>query len=352
MRKIVVRRPGGPGVLRLVVAAVPRPAGDDVLIHVEAAGVNFADCVARMGLYRSSWELVGWPFTPGFEVAGTVASVGEGVADLAPGTPVMAVTRFGGYAEQVVVPRAQVFPIPEHLSFAEAAALPVSFLTALYAFELAALRRRADVLVHSAAGATGSAIAQVSRLYGCRVVGVVGAAWKSDTAKRAGCAEVVVRSRTWHREVAAHSPEGYAAVFDANGDTLRRSFSLVAPMGRLVVYGSHGIMSHRGLFVDIPATILRYALMRRFGALELANANISIMAFNLSYLFRETERLRRMVGTLFKHVNAGRLSVPPIEAFDLADAAAAHRKLQSGDTTGKLVLSFCRPESSSLKTPQ
>src|SRR6266852_4795080 len=105
MRKIVVHRLGSPARLRLEDCEAPIPKQGEVLINVQAAGVNFADCVTRMGLYRSSWELVGWPLTPGFEVAGTVAAVGDGVSAFAIGERILAVTMFGGYAEAVAVPQ-------------------------------------------------------------------------------------------------------------------------------------------------------------------------------------------------------------------------------------------------------
>src|SRR5262245_15477748 len=134
IRKIVVSRPGSPNKLRLRTCAPPVPAGGEVLIRVDAAGVNFADCVARMGLYQSAWEMVGYPFTPGFEVAGTVASASR-ESRFRVGDHVVAVTRFGGYSELVAVPEVQVFKLPPTMSSVDAASVPVSFLTALYAVE-------------------------------------------------------------------------------------------------------------------------------------------------------------------------------------------------------------------------
>src|SRR5690606_30795686 len=120
---------------------------------VQAAGVNYADCVVRMGLYESAKKYVGWPITPGFEFAGRVDALGEGTPGLAPGDEVFGVTRFGGYASSVVVPRHQVFRRPAVCSPDEAAAFPSVHLTAWYAlFELAHPRPGSTLLVHSAAG--------------------------------------------------------------------------------------------------------------------------------------------------------------------------------------------------------
>lgn len=351
MLKIVARRPGAPERLRPVTVDPPACGADDILVAVEAAGVNYADCVARMGLYRSSWELIGWPLTPGFEIAGRITACGPRVTGFAVGDRVMAVTMFGGYAEQVAVPSAQVFAIPDMLDTTEAAAVLVSFLTALHAMALAAPRAGAPVLVHSAAGAAGSALAQVATARGNRVIGIVGAGAKCDAARTAGAAEVIVRERDWPARARALAPDGYVAVFDAGGDTLRESARLVAPMGRLVAYGSHGILSRRGGLLGLPLAMLRYWRMPRFGALELANANRSVMAFNLSYLFDERAVFGAMVTELLDGLAQGLFRLPPIMRLPLAEAAEAHRRLQSGRTVGKLVLTMRGEESNSPISP-
>src|SRR5215472_17268948 len=141
MRHVVIRRPGGHDRLRIETAPDPRPGEGEVVVESAAIGVNYADCIVRMGLYESAKKYVGWPITPGFEIAGTVAAVGEGVRDVRPGVRVIAVTRFGGYASHVRVPRDQLFAMPPSLSFAQAAAIPAVFLTAHYAlFDLAAAK--------------------------------------------------------------------------------------------------------------------------------------------------------------------------------------------------------------------
>src|SRR5687768_3413085 len=119
MRKVVIPRAGGYDRLTLETRPEPTPAPDEVVVTTEAIGVNYADCVIRMGLYASAKEYVGWPITPGFELAGTVTSVGSSVTDMAPGARVIAVTRFGGYSTHVAVPRHQVFPLPARFDMAQ-----------------------------------------------------------------------------------------------------------------------------------------------------------------------------------------------------------------------------------------
>ena len=179
MQKVVIHRPGGYD--RLCIERHPdlSPGPGEVLVEVEAIGVNYADCVTRMGLYASAKHYVGFPITPGFEVAGRVAALGRGVSDLQAGAEVMAVTRFNGYASQVVVKRAQVFARPAGLSVPQAAGFAAVFLTAWFGlFELAHPRPGDRLLVHSAAGGVGGALVQLGRIAGCKVVGVVGASHK------------------------------------------------------------------------------------------------------------------------------------------------------------------------------
>ncbi|PNE11066.1 MAG: zinc-binding dehydrogenase [Beijerinckiaceae bacterium] len=340
MRQISVLRPGGFRALRIVEAAPPMPSPGMVVIDVDAAGVNFADCVARLGLYASSWRYAGWPFTPGFEVAGRVSALGEGVRGLEIGERVIALTRFGGYAEQVAVPRHQVFACPSRLTTPQAAGIAVVFLTAAYALdELAAPRPGSTVLVHSAAGGVGGALLQLARLRGIHAVGVVGSTHKLQAAKDAGAHAVIdASSENWFAAARHYAPNGYRAVFDANGLTLRQSLRLLAPMGRLVVYGAHGIIPRGGKLIGALAAMLRYALLPRFGALRLASENKSVMAFNLSYLFDEVSLLDRIMCSLLTDFEEGSLVPPPTRCYPFEQAGLAHRDVQSGLTIGKCVL--------------
>ncbi len=341
MRKIVVHGAGSHD--KLVVEEHPdvAPRAGEVAIRVAAAGVNYADCIVRMGLYESAKKYVGWPITPGFEVAGEVAAVGEGVTHVREGDRVVAVTLFGGYASRVVVPSHQVFRIPESLEFAEAAALPAVFLTAYYAlFDLCRLRPGMKVLIHSAAGGVGSALIQLARIAETIPVGVVGSSHKVDAAKTLGAEHVIDKSTEdlWRR-ARELAPDGYDVVLDANGvETLKKSYEHTASSGRLVVYGFHTMMPKSG---GRPNYLkLGYDFLRtpKFSPLDLCNENKSVMAFNLSYLFARRDLLEDGMMKTLAWVSEGKAKVPRVTRFALDKVGEAHQALESGTTVGKLVL--------------
>ncbi len=341
MQAIVIRAPGGYDRLELVASASPQPAPGEVVVRTACIGVNYADCIVRMGLYASAKKYVGWPITPGFEWSGEVESVGDGVRDLARGDRVFGVTRFGGYATHVAVPRDQVFLLPDGMSFAEAAAFPAAHLTAWFAlFDLVRLRPGMRVLVHSAAGGVGSALVQLAAGEGCEVTGVVGAPHKVQAARALGAAQVIDKSRDdlWRRarSIAAN---GFDVVLDANGvSTLRESYEHLGSPGRLVVYGFHSMIPRRGGRPNYAKLAADWVRTPRFNPLAMTNANRSVLAFNLSYLFENKNLLADGMRDLLARRERGTLRAPTITEYRFADVARAHRDIESGQTVGKLVL--------------
>jgi NADPH:quinone reductase-like Zn-dependent oxidoreductase len=341
MRHVVVRRAGGWDRLEIEEAPDPAPGEGEVLVRTEAAGVNYADVIVRMGLYESAKKYVGWPITPGFEVAGTVTAVGPGVTDVAAGARVVAVTRFGGYATHVVVPRDQVFRIPRAFTSSEAAAFLVVHLTAWYAlFDLAGAKPGMKLLVHSAAGGVGGALLQLARVAGCTAVGVVGSSAKVQVARELGAHDVIDKSTEdlW-RKARRYAPDGYDAIFDANGvATLRDSYEHLASPGRLVVYGFHTMLPRGRGKPSWPKLAVDWLRTPRFDPLKMTNENRSVMAFNLSYLFERKASFVEAVETLLGYAEEGKIAAPHVKEYPLGDVARAHQALESGATTGKLVL--------------
>ncbi len=223
VRRIVVHQAGGYDALRMESFPDPEVPPGHQRVDVTAIGVNYADCVVRMGLYESAKKYVGWPITPGFEVAGRVGD-----------RSVVGVTRFGGYADCLVLPDDQIFDLPDGMTPEQAAGFPTVFLTAWFALvELAHPRPGSTLLVHSAAGGVGSALCQLGKILGCRVIGVVGASHKVEAALAAGADHVIDKSAEplWPA-VERLAPGGCDVICDANGvATLGQSYEHLAAPG-------------------------------------------------------------------------------------------------------------------------
>lgn len=341
MRKVVIHRAGSYNRLKLETHPDLHPADNQVLVDVDAIGVNYADVVVRMGLYASARTYVGWPITPGFEFAGRVIDVGRQVDAFRTGDEVFGVTRFGAYATQVVVPQQQLVRRPETLTVEQAAAFPTVFLTAYAALFLLAKPRRGDLLlIHSAAGGVGSALIQLSRVAGCKVIAVVGASHKVRFVEQLDADHVIDKSAVdlW-AEARRLAPAGYDMILDANGaSTLRLSYAHLRPTGKLVIYGFHSMLPRRG---GRPSWIkLAWDFLRtpRFNPLKMTTQNRSVLAFNLSFLFDRTDLLLEAMGQLLHWLGEGQIQPPSVTTYPFEEVAWAHRDIESGNTTGKLVL--------------
>lgn len=341
MQKVVVRKPGGAERLLIEEAPDPHPQPREVCVSVRAIGVNFADLVVRMGLYKSAKEYVGWPITPGFEVAGTVAAIGAGVTAFKPGDRVIGVTRFGAYTTHICLPEDQIVPIPAALDFSKAATFPVAFLTAWYAvLELCRLRPKHRVLVHSAAGGVGGALVQLAKRAGAEVVAVVSASHKVAVAREHGADVVIDKSAEalWPAAERA-APGGFHAVFDANGaETLREGYRHLAPTGRLIVYGFHTMLGRGTDRLNVFKALIEWLKIPRFNPLDMVDKNCGVFAFNLSYLFDEIPLFHEAMTDLVGSLARGELRCPKVTEVPFAEVERSHRMLHSGDTVGKIAL--------------
>jgi len=343
MKSIVIDRPGSYERLQLRERPDPQPGPGEVRLRVQHAGINYADCVIRMGLYESAKRLVGWPITPGFEVAGTVDALGAGVSGWQRSERALGLTLFGGYADTVCLPATQLFRIPAGLDTAQAAALPTIFLTAWFALrELAHVRPGEKVLIHSAAGGVGSAAVQLARQAGAEVTAVVGGAHKRDLPRTLGATHVIVKSEQdlW-REARRIAPGGFDVILDPNGvETLGHSYAALAPLGRLVIYGFHTMLPRSGGRPNWPKLAWDWLRTPRFDPLKLTVDNRSVLGFNLSFLSTRADLLIPAMTQILAGIEAGELRPPPVAPYPLAEVARAHRDLESGQTQGKLVLAM------------
>jgi NADPH:quinone reductase-like Zn-dependent oxidoreductase len=335
MRSVWIPRPGPPEVLEVREGPEPVPGSGQVLVRVRAAGVNFADVAARMGFYPDAPPR---PCVVGYEVAGTIERLGPGVgAELAPAQRVVALTRFGGYAEAVAVPTAQVFPMPAAMGFEEAAAIPVNYLTAvLMLYRFGNVRRGETVLVHAAAGGVGMAALQLCRAVGAEVIGTASAS-KHAVLREAGVAHCI-DYRTEDFEAAVRRITGGRGVdiaLDATG-AFRKSYRCLAPLGRLVCFGLSSASS--GLEPKRLQALLSVARLPFFHPIKLMNDNKAVIGVNLGHLWAHIDMLRREMMTLLEGWSTGVIKPVVGKTFPLVEAAAAHRYIQERRNVGKVVL--------------
>lgn len=323
---------------------------DCLVLDNEAFSVNYADCCIRWGLYESAKRFVGYPIVPGFDVAGTISSVGSGVSKLKAGDKVFGCTLFGAYSSRVLIPASQLRPIPRGLSIGQAAALPAVSLTALYALSLAnhypleSKYTNRAILIHSAAGGVGSMLVQMSKILGLSpVVGVVGSSAKIEEARALGCDIVIDKSSEdlWDAAETA-SPTGYSAIMDANGvSTLQQSYDHLAPTGRLIVFGFHSNLPMGKAALD-PSQWIRMArkasAMPKFDAMDLCTSNKSVLGFNLSFFADEAEVVSSLFDQVCKWLDEEKLRVPKVVEMEMERIAEAHELIQSGKSVGKIVM--------------
>jgi NADPH:quinone reductase-like Zn-dependent oxidoreductase len=341
MRAVVITRHGGPEVL--AVRELPDPAVDPgrVRIEVGAAGINFADLMARSGMYPDAPPL---PSVVGYEVAGIVEAVGEGVESCAAGDRVMAATRFGGHAELCSVAARDVLPLPAEMSFEQGAAVPVNYGTAYAGVVLMGGLREGDrLLVHAAAGGVGIAATQLAAARGAEVFGTASAA-KHDAIRAQGVDHAIdYRTVDFEAEVLRLTGgEGIDIAFDAIGPTsFRKDYRLLRPGGRLVCYGLSEVQSGEGR--DLAAAVkglvrMTTATMPWWKSMAIMNENKGVFGLNMLHWWDREGSLDRVVAPLADDLAAGRLEPVVAASFPFDEAAAAHRYIHERRNVGKVVL--------------
>jgi NADPH:quinone reductase-like Zn-dependent oxidoreductase len=336
MREIVITRHGGPEVLEERERPTPDPGPGEVRIRVKAAGVNFADILARMGLYPDAPPP---PMVVGYEVSGYVDAVGPGPSRHEIGRRVLAVTRFGGYADHVIAPADFVWPAPANLSHNETAAIPIAYLTAIVAlYRMANLKAGESLLVHSAGGGVGIAAAQLARVRRSLVIGTASPA-KHGALRAMGIDHVLdAGSEDLEAEVARlTNGRGVDVVLDPRGgERLSQSYRMLAPLGRLVVYGSQALVVGRVRNEEAVQAFLQQRPM--FDPMDLMNSNRGVFGLNLAHLWGERRYAAASMEALLTDFAGGRLKAVVAKAFPLAHAAEAHAFLQDRENVGKVVL--------------
>lgn len=336
MRQVWITKRGGPEVLQVREAADPEPKAGEVRIRVAAAGINFADLMARMGLYPDAPPL---PAVVGYEVAGTVDRVGAGVEGVSEGDRVGAITRFGGYSDVVCVAAGQAQRLPDHVSFQQAAAVPVNYLTAwIMLVHLGCVRAGDTVLVHAAAGGVGQAALQICNWRGAEVIGTASAS-KHQRLRELGVAHTIdYRTTDFLAEVERiTSGRGVDIALDAvGGESFRKSYRALAPLGRLYVFGASSFAPGRTR--SVFAALGGLVKMPRFGPLSLMNTNRGVHGVNVGHLWKQSALLTRMLGEIMALVADGTFSPVVDRVFPFDKAGDAHAYLQDRRNFGKVLL--------------
>ncbi len=340
MRAIVAVKHGDAAVLQLRDLPDPTPGQGEIRLRVKAAGVNFADVLARLGVYKAAPPP---PFIPGIEVAGTVEALNGTDSSFKPGDRVMAFCRFGGYAERVVVPSHLAMLIPPEMSFDEAAAFPVQYLTAYHGlFQLAHVRPSDTVLIHAAAGGVGTACLQLLQPVGARLFATAGSPAKANRIRETApmARAIVYTEEDFGRVIRTETGgRGVDVVMDSvGGDVFRKSWGLLAPAGRHVLFGAAAAVRPGGL--ARLGALWRLRNMLAVCPLAMIEKNRTLAAFNLYHLADRTDLMQEASSALLQMYRDGVIQPQIGLRLPLEQAADAHLRMQSRQTTGKVVLTM------------
>jgi len=335
MRRVWITKAGPPEVLQVREEPDPDVSAGKLRIRVRAAGINFADLMARMGLYPEAPKP---PCVIGYEVSGVVDRIGEGVTGFADGDRVMASPYFGGYTDTLVVPAEQVFKLPQKMTFEEAAGLPVVYGTAHHMMLFCGnLRRGSTVLVHSAAGGVGLAALDIARTRDCIVIGIASAS-KHAFLRERGCAHTIDSGADYVAETRRIvGDKGVDLVLDpVGGKSWREGFDLLGPCGRLVCFGfSKAVGGEKRNLLRAGINLLR---VPKFSPVDLMGGNKTVSGTNMAALFGRLDLLKSSFYDLMTMYERGEIRPHVDKSFKFEEAPAAHHYIHDRKAKGKVLL--------------
>lgn len=336
MKQIFISGSGGPEKLVLREAADPQPQGANVRIRVKASGINFADIMAREGLYPDAPKL---PCVVGYEVSGIVDAVGPDADPSWLNKAAFGLTRFGGYADMVIVPENQIFLKPEKLSHEQAAAIPVNYLTAWQLLVVVgSLSDDETVLIHNAGGGVGLAAIDIARHIGATIYGTASSG-KHEFLKSRGLHEAIDYTRgDWFAEVMRLTDNlGVELITDPlGGPNWKKSYRALRHTGRL---GMFGLSQATESSLPGPLRLLKPVLgMPLFNPVSLMNDNRCTFGVNMGHLWHEPMKIRRWMEKLLQGVEAGWVRPHVDKMFPFSEAGNAHAHVQGRKNIGKVIL--------------
>lgn len=338
MNQVWITKAGGPDVLKVVETADPIPSNGEVRIRVTAIGVNFADALGRMGMYPDAPSL---PYVPGYEVAGVVDAIGQGVTSVQAGDRVFALTRFGGYSNVVCVPHRQVFKAYDWLSDTDAAALPVNYLTAYIALiVMGSLRKGDKVLIHNAGGGVGLAALDLCKIIGAETYGTASPNKHEFLLERGLNHAIDYRNPDSDYELVLKeltNGRGVNLILDPlGGRHWRKNYRLLAPTGRLVHFGASSLAS--GKRRSLLNIFQQMITLPRYSPLGVMSDNKGVLGVNIGHLWEESDRVRDWMSEIVTWYDAFAFRPHIGRTFPLAEAAEAHHYLQNRENIGKILL--------------
>ena len=341
MKAVVLTGHGGPEVLQVQERPDPPVGPGEVRIDVKAAGLNFADTAARVGLYPDAPKP---PCVLGYEASGVVESIGEGVESAKVGDRVVAGTRFGGHSSMVTVPAEQALPLPDKLSFEQGAAIPVNYVTAYCGLVIMGGVSKGDrVLIHAAAGGVGTAAIQVAALYEAEIFGTASPS-KHEAITELGVHHAIdYRSQDFEVEVnRITGGEGIDVAFDALGPTsFRKDYRLLRPGGRLIMYGLSEAQEGTGRSIPKVARSLArmpFTTIPWWKSASILNENKGVFGLNMLHWWDNEQNVNRIFGPLVELMESGKLQPVVAESFPFERAGDAHRFIGERQNVGKVVL--------------
>jgi NADPH:quinone reductase-like Zn-dependent oxidoreductase len=336
MRQIWITKAGAPEVLQVREAPDPEAAEGQVRIRVRAAGINFADLSARSGMYPDAPPI---PCVVGYEVSGVIDQVGAGVSNLKVGDRVFGMPHFGGYTDTLVLPSAQAFRMPDKMSFEEAAALPVVYLTAHHMMLFTGrIHPGARVLIYSAAGGVGLAAIDLARACKAEIFGQASPS-KHDFIRERGVQHTLDSSKPVVPQVRAiiGDKAGLDLILDpVGGRSWKENYALLGEAGRLVCFGVSTIQT--GKKRDLLAAIGMFLGMKRYTPLALMNDNRTVQGVNMGHMFGRLDLLQPQFEELVRMYERGEIRPYVDSTFKFDDAPAAHHYLHDRKAKGKVLL--------------
>lgn len=336
MRQLSIIGNGGPEKLQLQELPDPAPQPGELRVRVKASGVNFADILARRGLYPDAPPK---PCVVGYEVSGVVDEVGAGVDGSWMGREVFGLTRFGGYADTVLVPERQLFEKPASLSHEQAAAIPVNYLTAWQLLVVCgSLSADESVLIHNAGGGVGLAAIDIGRHVGATLYGTASASKHAFLKQRGLHHAIDYRTQDWSEELQRLTDgRGVELITDPlGGNHWKKSYRALRHTGRMGMFGI-SVATESGLFG--PLKLLKAVSgMPLFNPISLMNDNRGVFGVNMGHLWHEGEKIRRWMAILLDGVRDGWVRPHVDCSFPLERCGEAHTYMEERRNTGKVVL--------------